>query len=291
MAVAQLVRRRMKSAKSIRQITKAMELVAVAKLRRAQATTVSSRTYAINTGEVLARLRYYTSAAAHPLFAQRPVSRELIVLFTSDRGLAGAYHANLFKALLQHAAPASAKLHVVTVGSKGAQFVSRLSSRLELVGAYTNWPSPPRLAEDVQPLVQMVSRLFLDKHADRVSLLYTDFVSLMRQAVTQRKVLPVDPDAFLPPGAQLPRRPTVTFEPSAAAVLDYIVPRFIEVQVYQAALEAAASEQTARMMSMKNASDNAGELIDDLTLTYNTARQAAITQELAEIAAGGAALT
>lgn len=277
------IRRRIRSVRNINQITKAMEMTAASKLRRAVSATLRSRTYAINAREALARLRARTAAAAHPLFTKHKSGGRLLILFTSDRGLAGAYNSNLFKTLLTLPL---AGLKLIVIGQKGAQFVAKLGSQVEVEGVYTNWPVTPT-PTDVRPIAATAIELFTTGAVSEVSLLYTDFESTIRQIVQLRDLLPIDPAIILASAdvARLSQQDTL-FEPSIEAVVDYIVPRLVEVQIYQAALEAAASEQAARMVAMKNASDNAKELVDDLTLTFNSARQAAITQELAEISAG-----
>jgi len=294
-AKIQQIRRRIKSVKNIKQITKAMEMVAASKLRRAQEATLNSRVYAIAMREAIAQLRRSFKAGDHELFKQRPVKSQLIILISSDRGLAGAYNSNLFKVLLaelreaENRQPAVAT-KLIVIGSKGAQFAARLTGRVELVGSYTDWPAAPLLA-DIQPIVKTALKLYRKGEVDQCSVIYTDFVSMVKQAVKRQDILPIDPDKLLPPGAEISVniRESI-FEPSPAAVLDFIIPRFIDTQIYQATLEANASEQVMRMMAMKSASDNAEELTDDLTLTYNGARQAVITQELSEITAGAEAL-
>ena len=212
-----------------------------------------------------------------------------MIVFTSDRGLAGAYNSNILKSLMQvMQEPQGLKL--ILIGNKGAQFVSRVESQAEVVGVYTNWPTEPTTL-DIQPIVKTALNSFQSGEVDSVGVLYTNFITLLKQAVVLDEVLPIDPMAILPPEAAKDQGLEDTlFEPSPAEVFNFIVPRFIETQIYQANLEALASEQVMRMMAMKSASDNAKDLISDLTLTYNGARQAAITQELAEISAGAAAI-
>lgn len=291
MAKVQTIRRRIKSVKNINQITKAMEMVAASKLRRAQEATLTSRTYAQSARELLIQLRSRSNEAAHPLFVTREVKRRLVILFSSDRGLAGAYNSNLFKAvvmLLQQHPDQTTQM--IVVGNKGAQFVSRLKGQVDIVGAYTNWPAKPSVT-DIMPIAKTVTENFINGSVDEVMVLYTDFVSVTAQVVTPRRLLPINPaDILSAANGGNPEFGEVLFEPSPAAVLEYVVPRVIEVLIYQAALEAAASEQAMRMVAMKSASDNAKDIIGDLTLTYNGARQAAITQELAEITSGAEAM-
>lgn len=280
MSKVHAIKRRIRSVGKIEQITKAMEKVAASKMRRAQEAALRSRPYAHSAREALARLVLLTSPKDHPLFHQRTMTKRLLILFSSDRGLAGAYNSNIAKLLLETLKD-EIKTDVIVIGQKGAQFVSKLGKLVEVVGVYTNWPTTPT-SQDVRPLVDTAIAQFTGKTVDSVELLYTDFVSSLRQVAVRRPLLPIN---------QVEKGSIeVMFEPSPAAVLNFIVPRLIEVQVYQASLEAIASEQSMRMLAMKNASDNAEELVDDLTLTYNGARQGAITQELAEITAGAEAL-
>lgn len=288
MSSVQHIRRRIKSVKNISQITKAMEMVAASKLRRAQEATFASRTYAISAREALASIKAVAGQVTHPMLSEATGDGQLVVVFTSDRGLAGAYNANIIKALtgiLTRYAGGQVKL--IVIGEKGAQFVRRLKANIKIVGVYTNWPHRPAL-DNVSPIAKTAMDLFARGEVSRVTVLYTDFVSLGSQKVVARDILPVPHRDTLE--VAFDSHEMVVIEPSAQGLVDYIVPRFIAVQLYQASLEAAASEQAARMVAMKNASDNAGDLILDLTLEYNGARQAAVTQELAEISAGAQAI-
>lgn len=285
MANIQTLRQRIRSVTNINQITRAMEMVAASKLRRAQEATLRSRTYAISAREALARLRLLTRATDHPLFTQKEKGKHLVILFSSDRGLAGSYNSNLFKALLEEALPDE----LIVIGQKGAQLAAKLADRVNVIGAYTNWPAHPS-PEDIRPITSSAIKRFTSGQVYQVDLLFTDFESTIKQTVVRRQLLPVDPKLIFGETGKTARRPEALFEPSPQAVLNLIVPRLIEVQVYQASLEAVASEHSMRMMAMKNASDNAEELTGDLTLTYNGARQAAITQELAEITSGAEAI-
>ncbi len=289
MAKAQAIRRRIKSVRNIHQITKTMEMVSASKLHRAQEAALRSRMYAMTAREALVRLRMIIPTELHSLFAKRPVESQLIIVFSSDRGLAGAYNSNVFKKLLASLGVENIHTKVIMVGQKGAQFVSKLQDKVELLGVYTNWPSEPTTA-DLQPIVKTAINLFTGKQVDRVSVLFTDYVSTIRQIATTREILPVNPEKLAPAKFQMMINEETKFEPSPEEVLAYILPRLIEVQIYQANLESIASEQAMRMMAMKNASDNADELIEDLSLTYNGVRQAAITQELSEITSGAEAI-
>jgi ATP synthase, F1 gamma subunit len=281
------IKKRIRTVRNINQITKAMEMTAASKLRRSQEATLKARTYAASASEMLARLRLLTHQKAHPLFSAKrgknSSGSRLVILFTSDRGLAGAYNSNLFKMLLSLPL---AGLKLIIVGQKGAQFASKLQGQVEVVGVYTHWPVHVQ-PTDVRPIAATAMELFTTHQVDQVSVLYTDFESTIRQVVRLRDLLPIDPVNLLAgQAATQGLREETLFEPDAASVLEYIVPRLVEVQIFQASLEANASEHAMRMMAMKNASDNAKELVGDLTLTFNSARQSGITQQIAEISAG-----
>jgi F-type H+-transporting ATPase subunit gamma len=291
MAKIHKIRGRIRSVGKVGQITKAMEKVAASKMRRAQEATLRSRAYAFSAREALARLYVLTGPKEHELFATRPVKSRLVILFSSDRGLAGAYNSNLFKKLVERVHDPAVKTKLIVIGEKGAQFVSKLGSAVDVIGVYTNWPTTPT-STDTRPIVETALTQFREGSVDTVELLYTDFTSPARQEVRVRSLLPINPEEIFGKEARVGKAITeAEFEPSPATVLTFIVPRLLEVQIYQAALEAIASEQSMRMVAMKNASDNAEELVDDLTLTYNSARQSAITQELAEISAGAEAIS
>lgn len=288
MANLQAIKRRIKSVQNTRQITKAMELVAASKMRRAQEATLRSRLYAQRIAEINQRLAGRVNVQQNPLFAVRPVTKRLYVFFTSDQGLAGAYNANLTKellAILEADKTAGVKPYLIVIGKKGAQFVSRLEG-VELVGVYENWPTNPSVA-DLAPILQQATAGFTADDFQEVSLIYTEFFSMIKQVVATTRLLPLEQ----PVVSQQPDADKQGFEPSPQAVLEAVVPRLVEAQLMQAAYEASASEQSMRMVAMKNASDNASDLIDDFTLAYNGARQAGITQELAEISAGAEAIS
>lgn len=289
MANLQAIKRRIKSVQNTRQITKAMEMVAASKMRRAQEATLRSRLYAQRISEINERLAGRVDVSKQPLFTVRPVTKRLYVFFTSDQGLAGAYNANLTKELLnilEADKTAGITPHLIVIGKKGAQFVSKLEG-IELAGVYENWPTNPSVA-DVSPILQQARTGFTDGTYDEVSLVYTEFFSMIKQVVTTTRLLPLAQPVV---NEEQPAADKQGFEPSPQAVLEAVIPRLAEAQLMQAAYEASASEQSMRMVAMKNASDNANDLIDDFTLAYNGARQAGITQELAEISAGADAIS
>lgn len=287
MANTQQLKRRITSVRNTRQITKAMELVAASKMRRAQENALRTRAYSMTARSILTRLRELTDVSQHPLFRERPVKRRLYILVTSDRGLAGAYNSNLlrsFSQALQSDAHQSVSVEVIVLGKQGAKFLSRIRN-LTVVAAYPNFPERPT-ANDIRPLLQTITEKYARRETDAVDIIYTDYKSSMSQIVRQLQLLPA---AFKETAVSTDLERAI-FEPSTHAVLDNVTERLIEAQLSQALLESQASEHSMRMMAMKNASDNAREIIDDLTLAFNTARQAAITQELAEITGGAEAI-
>jgi F-type H+-transporting ATPase subunit gamma len=287
MASTQLLKSRIRSVKSTRQITKAMQLVAASKMRRAQEATKASAPYTQAASELLAALSTRTSVQHHPLFEQRAVKNRLMIVIASDKGLAGAYNSNIGKVYvgeLRADDAAGIKNKTITVGRKASQLAARLKDT-EVIGAYEELPDQPDGSE-LRAILDSARSRFVAGEVDAVDVIYTDFISSITQ---EAKVLRV-----LPAGFNETPQPTtagdVTYEPGTAEVLDGVVYRLVGAQIFQALLDARASEHSMRMLAMKNASDNASDLIDDLTLEMNKARQSAITQELAEISGGVEAL-
>jgi F-type H+-transporting ATPase subunit gamma len=265
-----------------------MELVAASKMRRAQEYAQHGRAYRVAAYSLLTRLSSITEVDEHPLFVKREVKTRAYVVITSNRGLAGAYNSNIIRLLSRSVIDdkkAGIASQVVAVGKQGANFARRLEG-VELVAAYPDFGDHPT-ANDVRPLLNTVIELYTQKKVDDVRLLYTEFKSNILQLASELSLLPARFEAT----EEVPHSlDAVTFEPSIEAVLDNVTARLLEVQIWQAMLESIASEHSMRMLAMKNATDNASELIDDLTLEFNTARQAAITQELAEITGGAGAI-
>jgi len=287
MANTTALKRRITSVKNTKQITKAMELVAASKMRRAQEQTLRTRDYARLAGEILTRLRELTNVNKHPLFVQRTVKTKLYIVVTSDRGLAGAYNSNVLRQLtksLQEDGSAKVNIQLIIVGKQAARFVARLEN-IDVLASYNDFPEKPD-ANDIAPILHTITELFAKKAIDAVDAIFTDYKSSIAQVVKVQRVLPA---AFTiaPISSDLE---TADFEPSPEKVLETVTMRLIESQLSQIFYESQASEQSMRMMAMKNATDNANELVDDLTLAFNTARQAAITQELAEITGGAEAM-
>lgn len=281
-----VLKRRINSIRSTRQITKAMELVSASKLRRAQAIALRSRDYQELAYELLQRLGSLPEAESHPMFAKRKVKSRLYVVITSNSGLAGAYNANVHKQLLiclkrdqdQHITS-----KVIVVGNKGASFVRRIEN-VELVAVYQPFGDEPN-ADSIRPMLNSVMAHYKDGKSEAIEIIYTSFISTISQKVVDLPLLPV-----ASPSKNQNFTSIATFEPDVETVIDQVTTRLIEAQLWQAVLESLASEHAMRMVATKNATDNANELIDDYTLALNTARQASITQELAEITGGAEAL-
>jgi F-type H+-transporting ATPase subunit gamma len=287
MASTQILKSRIRSVKSTRQITKAMQLVAASKMRRAQDATKASSPYTLAARQLLTALSTHTSVRNHPLFVSRPVKTRLLIVIASDKGLAGAYNSNIVRVYaqeLQSDKKASVKNTTITVGRKAAQFVSRIKDT-SVLGAYEDLPDKPDGSE-LRAILDSARTLYTDGEVDAVDVIYTDFVSSVLQ---ESKVIRVLPAGF-EPVTEAGVAGDVTYEPSTEEVLDGVAYRLVSAQIYQALLDSRASEHSMRMMAMKNATDNASDLVDDLTLEMNKARQSAITQELAEISGGVEAL-
>jgi F-type H+-transporting ATPase subunit gamma len=288
MASRQQIKRRIGSVKSTRQITRAMQLVAASKLRRAQEAVLGPREYSRVAREMLTVLRKLSSSeAVSPLFDARTVKNRLIIVVSSDRGLAGAYDSNVLRRLFQELKKDQAegvKTSVICIGRKASQAVSRVAG-LDVVAAYQDFPDHPEAAQ-LRPILNTIFDAFNEETVDAIDILYTHFNSTVSQNIVQQRLLP----AGFEEEAGNPEMEYAEVEPSLEELVRSTVVRLLEVQIYQARLDAVASEYSMRMLAMKNATDNAGDLIDDLTLEYNNARQAAITQELAEITGGAEAL-
>ncbi len=287
MASTIALKQRIKSVKGTRQITKAMQLVSASKMRRAQETAFKSRAYRDVAYELLSRLNTVREIAGEPLFKQRPIETRLYIVITSNSGLAGAYNANVLKQLFKSIKAdqeAGIKSRVISVGNKGAQFVRRISE-VDLVAVYSALGDHPK-ANDIRPILNTIIEEYKEENVDNVQIIYTNFKSNLVQVATAVQLLP----ANTPEIKEKVSAVALNFEPDIATVIEQVTTRLIEAQIWQAVLESLASEHSMRMLAMKNATDNAKDLIDDYTLELNTARQASITQELAEITGGAEAL-
>ncbi|MEI6751024.1 MAG: ATP synthase F1 subunit gamma [Candidatus Saccharibacteria bacterium] len=282
------LKRRISSVKNTRQITKAMEMVAASKMRKAQEHAVHGREYREAAHSLLSRLSTLTDVEQHPLYIKRQVKSRIYVVITSNRGLAGAYNSNILRLLSKAIIDdqkSSIKVKIIAMGNQVAQFVKRIEG-VDLLAAYPGFGDHPT-ANDIRPILNMVVELYANAQIDDIKLIYTNFRSNLLQEANTLSLLPAIFDGDNPGEEPLTN---ATFEPSVEVVLDNVTVRLLEVQLWQAMLESVASEHSMRMMAMKSATDNASDLIDDLTLAFNTARQAAITQELAEITSGAEAI-
>ena len=282
MASQRDIRRRIGSVKNIKQITRAMQFVAASKLKRAQDATLAARPYSEKLDEVLADLAAVLTGDDHPLLADRASGKRLIVLITTDRPLSGPLNTNIVRFVARDIVDNPGDLAVITVGRKGRDAMRR--SRVPLEAHFATFGDRPAFA-DVLPLARLVTDDFLAGTYGRVDIAYSHWVSTLVQRPTLLTILPVRPadDTEGIPGNQF------IFEPSASAVLEQLLPRYVATRLFQAVLEAKASEESSRMVAMKNATENAEELIEDLTLSYNKVRQANITREMIEIASGASA--
>jgi F-type H+-transporting ATPase subunit gamma len=273
------IRRRIGSVKNIKQITRAMQFVAASKLKRAQDATLQSRPYQEKLDEVLADVASVLSAEEHPLLARQEGGTRLIILFTTDRGLAGSLNTNTVRYAARVITDSTGDLKVVTVGRKGNVAMRRAG--VPVAAAFEGYGDRPTFA-DVLPLARLVTDDFLAGAYSRVDLVHPTFVSTLVQRPALQPLLPIEPseDTEGIPGNQF------IFEPSPGAVLQQLLPRYVATRLFQAVLELTASEWSAKMVAMRSATDNAQELIEDLTLTYNKVRQANITREMIEIATG-----
>lgn len=278
------IKTRIRSIKNTSQITRAMEMVAATKMRRAQNAVLASRPYSERLRNVIGALSKLSEGAElDPLLTWREPNRILYLVLTSDRGLAGALNSNVLGFLARQMLERNRPARVITVGRKGRDFAVR--RRLDLLAEFSNISDRPSYL-DVLPIARVATGAYRRGEVDEVRLVFQQFVSTLVQKPTERVLLPVQE---LDESAAAEYVDFI-FEPSPAAVLAALLPRYVEVQVYQAILEAQASEQSARMVAMRNATQNAKELIGELTLTYNKARQESITKELLEIASGAEVL-
>ncbi len=299
MASAREIKRRIGSVKNISQVTRALEAVSASRVRRAQEQVLNSRPYAEKAWEVLVNVATATGANEHPLLAKRDEIKTIdIVLVTSDRSLCGAYNNNIINVAERFAASFQNGQHVrwITVGRKGRDYLARRGKNI--VAEFHNLPTPLSIAS-IAPIGNMVVEDFLSGTVDAVFLAYTDFVNMLVQRpavinllplqrysaenMVQQELMKAEPDATTAGRDYL-------YEPNASAILDEIIPRFTTLEIYQALLESNASEHSARMVAMRNASESAIALAADLTLEYNKARQLAITSEILDIVGGVNAL-
>lgn len=288
MSSTRQLKSRIRSVGNTKQITRAMQMVAASKMRRAQDATKASRPYAVSAGELLTHLASQGATDSHPLFAKRPVRSRLLVLIAGDKGLAGAYNSNIIKTYINELRSDEAghvKNYTITIGRKASQFVSRLKN-IETIGAYNDLPDQPE-GGVFRAILDTAKTMFIAGDIDAVDIVYTDFISSVSQQSIVQRILP----AGFSPMKVSQFVKDARYEPDVSTILDGVAYRLIGTQLYQALLDARASEHSMRMMAMKNATDNASDLVEDLTLEMNKARQSAITQELAEISGGVEAMS
>ena len=284
MANIRLIRRRIRGIQGIVKLTRSMEMIAASKMKRAQERGLAGRPYAEKIGQVLADLAALPQEARvlHPLLQRRPVTKIAIIHITPDRGLCGGLHANINRRTGSFILEQTMPVTIIGVGRKGLDFMRR--ARRDIHAEFSNFGDRPSLL-DTLPISRIIIDDYTNGTIDMVYLAYTQFISTMLQRPILQQILPVEPAAI--PVAQ---NVDYIYEPSPGTVLAGLLPRFVEMQVYHAILESIASEQSARMVAMRNATDNANELIQDFTLMYNKARQESITKELLEIIGGASAL-
>jgi F-type H+-transporting ATPase subunit gamma len=282
------IRKRITSVKNTRKITRAMKLVSTAKLRRAQEALIAARPYTAAISQVVSELSGVAGADAHPLFEERPPEKAAIIVVTSDRGQAGAFNANITKAVERYIRDElpGVKVSLRIIGRKGNQYFTRRTVPI------TSFDPSPTGATALASARETANRIIADFQAgkvDRVFVVYNEFRSAISQIVRVKQLLPVIPE----PSKQTLAaevQPDFLYEPSKETLLGRLVPLYVQIQLYRAALESIAAEFAARMTAMENATKNAGEMISKLTLSYNRARQASITKELLEIIGGAEAL-
>ena len=315
MAVGKELKRRIKSIRNTKKITKAMELVAASKMKRAISATLASRPYAAYSWQVLQSLSSMNPPAggSHPLLEVRTPKKVLVVLVTSNRGLCGAYNAQVIRETIKfireqttdrpglsgpegQAGPVGdVQLSFVTIGKKGDAMLRRLGQ--SIVATFADLPDTVTL-RDIVPIANMVTETFKARDCDRVYVAYTDFVSALSQKPHIRQLLPITIESITelseslePRTKNLEPNAEYLFEPNYEILMPILVEKLARMQLFQMLLESRASEESSRMVAMKNASEAAGEMIDDLTLVFNKARQASITQEISEISAGMASVS
>jgi F-type H+-transporting ATPase subunit gamma len=286
------IRRRIRSIRNTAKITKAMELVAASRLRRAQMRVTAARPYAESMRALVAELGAQASSgseALHPLLVQRDVHTVGVLLVTPDRGLAGSLNTNIIRrgteVILENERAEGQSVQVVTVGRKGQDFLARRGRTL--LGTFTGMVATVRY-DDVIPIARVITDSFVSGAIDRAVLVYPRFVSTLSQRPEVVQILPITAPEI--PGQEQARRLDYIFEPDPQSILEQLLPRYVEVLIYQAVLETAASFFSAQMVAMRNATDNANDLVQSLSLTYNKVRQANITNQVTEIASAAEAM-
>jgi F-type H+-transporting ATPase subunit gamma len=290
MATLREIRRRITGVRNTQKITKAMKMVAAARLRRAQEAIISTRPYARKLGELLRHLVTKVDVNLNPLLVTRETKNVLLVVVTADRGLCGSFNGNIIKASINHLKTYSGlNARMLTIGRKGSDFFGKRNFNVisKHPGIFTDLDF-----SDAREVVQEVTEGFLNGEYDRVDVIYNEFKSVIQQRIVIEQLLPIPPEEMKGKGdlhslAQV----DYIYEPSSSEIIKTLIPRHLNFQMWRILLESNAAEQGARMSAMDNATENAKELIRDLTLKFNNARQASITKELLEIVSGAEALT
>ncbi|MCA9931510.1 MAG: ATP synthase F1 subunit gamma [Anaerolineales bacterium] len=299
MATERELNKRIKSVKNISQVTSALAAVSASKASRAQRQVEATRAYAGKAFEILNNLASQpgTTSSAHPLLTVRPhIKRAALILITADRGLAGAYNSSMVSRAEAFIKAIDVEVDVITVGRKGRDLMIRRG--YNVIATFDGIPDSPSIL-DITPIAQIATEDYLSEKYDEIFIAYTDFINLIARRPTVKQLLPLKPldmsgmavsEYVATVDLTGVSERAYTYEPGAEELLDNIVPRFTQLQIYQSVLEALASEHSARYVAMNNATDNAGELIDILTLERNKARQSSITSEILDIVGGAAAL-
>lgn len=291
LGTSKLIKRRIKSVGNAKNITKAMQLVSAAKIKRAVNKLMASRTYAKHAKELLASLSRERNLK-HPLLLQKSGNKELLIVIASNRGLCGSYNTNVIKAVAEYAKKNKCKqIDFVAVGKKAESVARQVKGKV--VASFISLPDD-LYTDDIISISKLAIDEFIKKNYSKVSVAFTDFVSSLKYEAKVSSLLPITKEnlAEILIESEKPKKPepVTMFEPDEEKVLELVLPRLTEVRIYQSILEAAASEHSARMIAMKNATDNAQAIGEELTLYYNQARQSGITQEIAEISSGSEAL-
>ncbi|MFA5935293.1 MAG: ATP synthase F1 subunit gamma [Patescibacteria group bacterium] len=293
-----LIRRRIKSVANTRKITKAMELVAASKMRKSVQLALASRSYSKSAKEIVDDVRVFVDPSTHPLLAGRKTSKSaLVIVAASDRGLCGGFNAQLLKKSMEFLRGRGEKdLKIVTVGKRAEAAVRRAG--FPIIGAFEAISNAPSF-ERSRPVGDFAYKEFMAGRVDRVFMVYTDYRSAISVVPTVVQLLPIVPEDDIKDTIartvdedeeETFDEPDILFEPDPRSILDALLPRLLETRIYQGLLESSASEHSARMLAMRSATDNASDMLQDLTLTFNQARQAGITREISEISAGKAAI-
>lgn len=293
MPSTQQYRRRIKSVKSTRQITKAMEMVASVKMQKAVKTIAAGRAYIQSSWNTLNTLAELTNPESHPLLQIRTVKKTLVIVITSDRGMCGSFNSAVLSKASNYLKSIQGDVEIVGVGQRGGASLSKISGK-QLLATFTDFGRDIEF-EETTPQSKLAIEMYAKGECDRVVMIYSHFVSSLNQAPVVKQILPISREHIDIPElwesvSEEKIEINYKFEPSPDIILENILRQFIRVQIFGALLESNASEHSARMVAMKSATDNAGELIDDLQLTYNSMRQDSITREIAEISAGADAL-